>query len=973
MLSGIPSIHEHRVSNTSIRLTSSTGTVSILIDSSCASSSHKESNTMRESNAIQIAQHDEGCSSGLAVNDAEYGDADVFDFDPEAEFLRQAKRAEEILEHQISDFENMDPSKPRSGKGPTVYIGFDSEFVPGKKVKDKNKYTDNTILSLQFYLVGECGTLQRVVYPCGKSKAERPSFKKIIVRLIIDAIEEGVILEWPNHVVICGFFIRIDLQAFGDLVDFKNELENVGGRAASVKSSIEVELDGNDIARLLRNKCMFANDPNGVFRFLKVRCIDVGGHVAMGTSLAQVGDLLELPKLELPDGYTKDRMDLLLDGDKQVFEEYGLRDSEIAVRFYLRLLDFAEKETGTRSLPSTASSLAVRMFQKQLEADGVNFNSAFGVHESASAYWNAGKSSVVTKTEKSPVPMRAIFEPFVASCYSGGRNECYAFGPTPVGVLNDFDLAGAYTTGLVDLRHIDYDNFKVSHDPKEFVGHVLGFAYVMFTFPEGTRFPSLPVRNRDNGLIYPLTGFSYCTAPEIEVALNLGCNIKIMFGIIIPWREDDDRLFEPFVIRVRKLRKQFSKGSLDELYAKLLGNSLYGKTGQGLKKKKVFEAKTMKSVELSHSLITNAAIAAHTTGFIRAVLSEQIASIPSHRTVISATTDGFITDADESELKMDGPMALRFQDLCERVAPGSKMLERKHKVKQLIAVKTRGQLTALSFGEEKVVLAKAGVSVPGEYIEDAKQAGSHTPLALPDGANKDAVKQYQDEWMNNIHNAYMLDLFMHRKPGQKTMTFPFTPFREQWVHDADVVRMTREVTLNLEYDMKRQLVDPRVIAVANGEHVSLDSVPWNSLDECERARAIFSGWREKHCIKTLADFEDWEDHYQFSLVRDRLQKSGSPGFGVRSTNKGIADVFRRLFLRAYVQGLCGLSKTMTNAVLADWLTTHGYPTTVDELKNATRAKFVEHAIPPTRRVLELAKVLEAGFPSIEINKFLESK
>jgi len=157
-----------------------------------------------------------------------------------------------------------------------------------------------------------------------------------------------------------------------------------------------------------------------------------------------------------------------------------------------------------------------------------------------------------------------------------------------------------------------------------------------------------------------------------------------------------------------------------------------------------------------------------------------------------------------------------------------------------------------------------------------------------------------------------------------------------------------------------------------GEHVALGSVPWNSLEECERTRAIFNGWRANRCIKTLDDFEDWDDHYQFSLVRDRLQKSGSPGFGVRSTNKGIADVFRRLFLRAYVQGLCGLTKTMTNAELADWLTTRRYTTTTDELKNAKRAKFVEHAIPRTRRVLVLAKVLEAGFPSIQICKFLQS-
>lgn len=854
-------------------------------------------------------------------------DADVI----EAELEAGLKRDVRILKHQQAEL-GCDPSKPIKGKGPTVLVGFDSEFV--RHGEDE----DNEILSLQFYVDGECGSFSWVEYPAGKAKADRPLLGKVIVDLIIRAMEAGVIAEWPNQVVVCGFFLRIDLQAFGDLAAFKCGIDNIAGRATSVTSST-VKLNDEDVARLLRNKFILANDPDGTYRTLKVRFVDVGGHVAAGTILAQIGDLLGLPKLDLPDGYTKDRMDLFLEGDPQAFEVYGLRDAEIAVRFYKRLQAFAKRETGSSSLPSTASGLAVRMFTTQMESDGVDFNAAFGVEDSDTVYWNAKKSGVVTRTERLPIPMRAIFEPFVADCYSGGRNECYAFGPTQVGVFNDFDLAGAYTTGLVDLRHIDYAKFRVAHDPQEFKGHVLGFAYVMFEFPAGTRFPALPVRNRDNGLVYPMSGFSYCTAPEIEVALNLGCKITVLFGIIIPWRVGDDRLFEPYVVRIRDLRKRFDKGSLDELYAKLLGNSLYGKTAQGLKKKTVFDAKTLKSIELPHSSITNAAIAAHTTGFIRAVLSEQIASIPDHRVVISATTDGFITDADEAELKLDGPMASRFQALCGRVAPDAKMLERKHKVRQLVAMKTRGQLTALPFDGEEIILAKAGVSPD---VEKEKQ------------------------------NDYMLDLFMARQAGQLTETRPFTPFREQWVHDVDVVRETRKVTLNLEYDMKRRLCNPRIVSVHGGEHIALDSVSWNSLEECERARAIFKGWREKRCIKTLDDFEDWDDHYQFALVRDRLQKTGLIGIGVRATDKGVVDVFRRLFLRAYAQRRCSLERTMSYKELADWLTARGYPTTTDELKNAKRARFIEHAIPATRRVLALAEVIEAGFPGVEISKFLES-
>lgn len=880
---------------------------------------------------------DNALTQTLCSNDHEY--------DIEAEIARDLERSERLLKHQLAELGH-DPNLPLKGKGPAVYVGFDSEFVPGDKDKPNN------VLSLQFYLTGECGISQRVIYPLGSSKGERPSFNKTIIQLIMDAIEEGIILEWPKRVVVCGFFLRIDLPAFGDLRSFKPDLENVGGRVASVKQSVEVELDEEDRARLLKNKTLFKTDRDGIFRLLKVRFIDLGGHVAMGTSLAQIGDLLELPKLNLPEGYTKDRMDLLLEGDKAFFERYGLRDAEIAVKFFLRLQDFATKTLGCKFLPATASSLSVNMFIGELEKSGVDFNAAFGVKDTSSTYWNLRKGRVETKKEKLPLPMRAVFEPFVADCYSGGRNECFSFGPSSIGVYNDFDLAGAYTTGLVDLRHIDYDNFRSTDDPADFIGHVLGFAYVQFSFPTDTRFPCLPVRNSDNGLIYPLTGFSYCTAPEIEVALNLGCEIEIKYGIVIPWLTGDNRLFEPFVMRIRELRESYQQengeGCLDELYVKLLGNSLYGKTAQGLKDKNVFEAGSLKSVQLPHSSITNAAIAAHTTGFIRAVLSELIALIPRHRAVISATTDGFITDANESELRLDGPMARRFQALCDRIVPGSDMLKLKHKVRQVIPFKTRGQITGVEFEDSPIILAKAGVS---------------PSLDISGDVNADEVSR--------MHNDYMIDLFLNRKPADKTFTHPFTSFREQWVKDSDVVRLTREKNLNLEFDFKRRLVNPRMVSVKQVEHVALDSIPWTSLDEFERNRAVFDGWRRKHCLKTIKDYENWDDYYRFALLRDQLHLAGGQGFGVRATNRGVADVLRRLFLRSYTQELCGLSRSMTYRELAEWLTLKGYPTTVDEVKNAKRAEFVEHAVPPTNAVMELATVLMEGFSGIEMNKFLQ--
>lgn len=883
---------------------------------------------------IELEIHDDFIVKACELNDLaniQLNYTDDFDganYDPEAEL----KRLERILNNQLKDFE-CDPYRPKIGRGPDVYIGFDSEFLSGKKS------VDNTVLSLQFFLIGERGTLSKVIYPKGDNKLDRPSFYQTISDLITEALEKNIILEWPKSVVVCGFFLRLDLPAFGDLVSFKTRLKNVAGRIAS-HEPVEFEPDSADVEVLLHTKTREIKS-QGFNRLLRIKFVDVGSHVAVGTSIKQMGDLIELPKLEIPEGFSIERMDLLLLHNKTAFENYGLRDSEIAVRYQQKLQAFAEKYTGSNNLPVTASGLAVKMFVNQLKTNNVDFNQSFGLKNNKVTRWNNLKGQVVTDKTSVMTDMRSIIEPFIAKCYNGGRNECYAFGPSTIGEWNDFDLAGAYTTGLVDLRHIDYDNFRITHNVKDFIGHVLGFAYIEFKFPSDTRYPSLPVRGSNEGLFYPLTGFTYCSAPEIEVALNLGCEIEVKYGIIIPWLNSDERLFEPYVTNIRYLRKS-AKSSLDELYAKLLGNSLYGKTAQGLKTKTVFDTGQMKSVALPHSQITNAAMAAHTTGFIRAVLSEQIAGIPAHRKVLSATTDGFITDASLIELNLSGSMSKRFQSLCERVSPGSNMLELKHQARQVVAMKTRGQITGIPYNAndpvDKLILAKCGVSPPH---------GTENP------------------------NDYMLQLFLNRKTGDVTQTKPFTSIREQWNKDLDVVRDTRESLLNLEFDFKRKLIDPVTMTLSDRDHISLESIPWTTIEEAERARAIFDGWRRKRCLKDLDDWHDFDDHYQFSTLKDRLKLAGKTS-GMRNSGKGTIDVFRRLFLRAYSQELCGLTKSKTYTEMAEWLTESGYPTSTDDVKNAKRSPFIAHVIPATVRMRQFALLLCAGFPNIDINQFFEN-
>jgi hypothetical protein len=863
------------------------------------------------------------------------------------------------IEKEVADFEakmlrqlNMyctDMTKPFVNKnGPKVRIGFDSEFT-------KNHATGgNDILSVQFHLVGDDGELKKIVYPKSGEKADRPNFSRMMLKLIMEGMDNGCISEWPSCVIVAGFFLRLDLAAFADLGDFKNELDSAGGKVATIGEGIKFAYDQTGVS-MPRKKSSVASDGAGLF-ILTTYFIDLGRHVVEGTTLDRIGEWLDLPKLELRDGYAKDRMDLLLQGDKPAFEGYAMRDAEITVRFLQHLEVFSATEVDCNVLPATVSSLAVSLLKKEIKSANHSFDDSWGLIKTKTEAWNKNKGKVCSRTETVPCPARQIADPFVIMTYHGGRNECFYVGPTDIGDWFDYDLAGAYTTGLVDLRQIDYDGMRHTTDPQDFVGHVLGFAMVDFEFPPNCRFPSLPVEMGIKGLYFPLTGTSYCTAPEIEVALHQGCKIKIQYGVVFPWIDGDQRVFEPFVTKIRELRARFKRDRVDpnvatlaEEYAKLAGNSAYGKLAQGLKEKSVFDTRGMQSVKLPESAITNAIMASHVTGLVRAVMAEQLDGIPVDFTAVSVTTDGFLTNAPFDKLRHDGSMARRFQALCERVAPGTAMLECKHQVHQLIAAKTRGQMTAIRRLDADgtpmpAVTAKAGVSPPLPKAE---------------------------------HNDYLVELYLNRYPGQMTTTRPFTSLREQWVHELDVVKTERTSLLSLEFDFKRMPINPRMVGVLGLEHLAFDTAPWAQPEIGARARAYFDGWRRQNCLKTLVDWDAWQAHYEFSAARGKRTRAGGANTkrGINMTKDGAVGVMKRLFLRAFTQRLLGVvceGEKITHQAMADWLTSLGYETKKAAVSNAVRETLVESTVPATQEVTAFLEKVQSRFPAMEVERFLIS-
>ncbi|HDD9645650.1 hypothetical protein [Escherichia coli] len=809
----------------------------------------------------------------------------------------------------------------------TLYIGFDTEYVFNPETRQ------NDILSYQSYVVLPDNTgISNIIYPPDSQKKSRLSFKEFLCQTITPLLETGVITKWPGIINIYAHFIRADIASFANFwSDYKILLKGIRGTVSSFKNRYSIDFDEQQERRVRTEQIMFDKRTSPP-RCSNVAFIDTLLITPGGMGLAECGELLGLPKLTIPAPYSITNMREYLLGDRAGFEAYALRDAEIAVRYALQVRNFCARELMIDRVPATIGAMAVSRFTKTLKENNMSPEVCLGTHIKTRELWLTEKQAFRTIKNPASVPSRELFETFPINCYHGGRNECFMMGVTPSDHWYDYDLAGAYTTGLLDILTPDYGNIRLSKNPDDYCGHVMGFALVTFRFPESVPYPSLPVRTDQYGLFFPLSGESWATAPEIELALSLGAEMTIHNGIIVPWicdtsphNSESTSVFLPFVQQVRENRNRHIKGSLEEKFWKEIGNSLYGKLAQGLRAKTAFDTARGLNRSLPPSSVTQPFFAAHVTGFIRAVVGELMNALPSDSSVVSVTTDGFLTNCPLDKINMSGPLSSRFQSLCDIVDPGSSMLTCKHEVSQLIAMKTRGQLTYRAIQGKPVVHARAGVKPPAD---------------IP----------------RSDYNDYMVDLYLNRLPGQTLSRSTLISTREMWLSESDLVSREQDIRLNLEFDFKRQPVQPAM----NEGHLLMSSRPWDNMEEALQQRSLFDDWRQTHTLKTLADWDDWCDFlYCRTVFSDMKLKVGS---------KRSDDILVRLFLRALTQCQWGLmlkdKKSYSCKEVAEWLTSEGYSVTVTDVKNAVRAKIPQMKFSSvTPRMKSLMDIIARKYPT----------
>lgn len=936
--------------------------------------SEEESRTALPFGFVQEADEDEDPELASFITDGDETELDAFG---------------DEIDDEIDDFLaelEAEPGRPRRAEGAPLWVGFDAEWVYDEALNQ------NRILSIQLHVPPQPAlstdpdkqqriqALSRLVLATSPAREDRPELRSALRHIVEHALEHGLMAQEPRLIYVVGFGLRFDLAALSDFGELKTEIDSVSGKVATVKSTAKLEFTNP----------LFSGDAMEAL-MIGLHFIDAAAHVPPGKALRDVGELIGLPKLRIEPPHSIERMDEYLRDDPDGYYAYAMRDAEIAVLYAMRLANFASQELGIHTLPATASGLALRWYLLTLKQHDIDRLQVFGLRKIVREVFHKPTRRRRTYKEEEPTPMRVIHDALTSAAYAGGRNESAWVGPTEGGPWFDYDLAGAYSTGMVDLPLIDWDHPRASTDVTDYLGHKAGYALIDFEHRADTRFPVFAISRGGKGLIFPLKGSGFATAPEIQAAHDLGCQITIRWGIVYPWlhREGDPlgpddvpttRLFGHFIKAARALRNKHKKAldklnkereaqglpkteSVEEQAAKLYANSCYGKVCQSIRDRTVYDTRKQQSTRLKPSPITNPAVGAHVTGFIRAILAEILNRIPRHRKVLSCTTDGFITDATETELDacLDGTLCRRFQQLCEEIVPGSRMLEVKHAADQVICMKTRGQLTGK---QHRVKDAKAG----------AKSTWKEMPIVLAKAGVQpvvDAPPSVSGEAYRVLQNEKMLNTYLDRRPRKKVLMRQFPSIRDQWENGIDLHKIARRVALSLEFDMKRQPVEPREVTVfgRNRVHLAMDTTPWRTVEEFDVARAAMDQWRRTNCMKTLADWRTLERSLVVGAIRRRQRAKGAATLNMRKDTDE-SDLLRRAFLRAYAHSAIGLTRSMSYAELAAWLTGIGYPTTQSQVVSARSQKLALQLVPPTEPAMRLWRLLAERFPDADLDQLL---
>ena len=405
-------------------------------------------------------------------------------------------------------------------------------------------------------------------------------------------------------------------------------------------------------------------------------------------------------------------------------------------------------------------------------------------------------------------------------------------------------------------------------------------------------------------------------------------------------------VFHGFIEACVSKRDAAGDGTFEAAFWKEISNTLYGKTAQGLRERRVYDMKDQETKPMPRSAITNAAFASYITSFTRAVLGESINAVPRNRVIFSCTTDGFITDASQGEMdhiNQKSLFNLVFGSLRDDISGNDAVMKKKHEVRRPLGWRGKGQATILAGTNpnvKRIVLAKASIYTVPEME------------TLP------------------AQNRYIVDLFFSRQPDTRIQQMGTASIRDMVKYGGDPVKTVSDKRLSMEYDWKRQ---PSGICTTDfHNHIAFTTDPWESVDQYNRVQKVWDAYVKDtpRCVKTIADFSQWITYLRSHTVMDREVSKN-----LSTTGDAELIRLRQMLCRAFKQGRAGVvfGHKVSNQHYSEMLSGLGMACSVSDVqngKNAAKNPFTPHRCLSSDSVDKALTELKTLIPTLEIDELL---
>jgi hypothetical protein len=202
--------------------------------------------------------------------------------------------------------------RPKKGVGPTLIVGFDSEY-------ERSGQDRNDVLCLSFAVLDlQTGAMESGVLHVtdGSDRRSRPTLAASLARVVSAAWKVGIISGAPDRILLAAHWSRADLPAFRGFPKLK----------------LRFDSPRKTYATTTKPTMMTLPLPSGPRR-VSVTLVDTMLLAPAGQqSLKALGAMLGMPKLELPPGAIE-RMRDFRDEAPELFSRYAERDAEIAARY----------------------------------------------------------------------------------------------------------------------------------------------------------------------------------------------------------------------------------------------------------------------------------------------------------------------------------------------------------------------------------------------------------------------------------------------------------------------------------------------------------------------------------------------------------------------------------------------------------------------------------------------------------------